>query len=114
VLHNLIDASVIIMIYQLVQSGAARLGWTAPLRRAVGLTQGAEVCQCGHVSSMHDKGGCHAQEEIATQWNEYGKSVAYGWQGCNCVHYVGPLSSYVPEVDGTDSRPAIEAEESEE
>lgn len=63
-----------------------------------------EVCQCEHVSSMHDMSGCHAQREIDTQWNKYGEAIGHGWQSCACVRYVGPLSSYVPEIDGSDDR----------
>ena len=60
-----------------------------------------EVCQCDHPSSMHDKDGCRATVALATKWNSYGEPVKWEeTKPCACVRYVGPHSSYVPELEG--------------
>jgi hypothetical protein len=76
-----------------------------------------EVCQCTHGVSTHDKAGCHAIEFITEKeiigeedfFDHYtekkgvraitNKKVVDQHE-CFCVRYVGPHSSYVPELEG--------------
>lgn len=59
-----------------------------------------DVCQCEHTSSTHDLEGCHAQVQRESRWNrDQGYPTGYEWVGCACVRFVGPASSYVPELD---------------
>jgi hypothetical protein len=61
-----------------------------------------EICQCKHGSAFHDATGCHQRLEKATvtDYDAFGKARAWESSECPCVRYVGPLSSYVPELDG--------------
>lgn len=71
-----------------------------------------EICQCKHAVSEHDKNGCHhvstIYEKVIVGYREYGDGdkmpimdkKATGSATCTCVRYVGPHSSYVPELDG--------------
>lgn len=69
-----------------------------------------EVCQCGHGVSTHDAAGCHKvnfiTEKVIVGTEEYlGERRAItdkkivDQHECFCVRYVGPHSSYVPELD---------------
>jgi hypothetical protein len=76
-----------------------------------------EVCQCTHGVSTHDAAGCHAiefitekeiigEEEFFDHYTEKkgiraitNKKVVDQHE-CFCVRYVGPHSSYVPELEG--------------
>jgi hypothetical protein len=75
-----------------------------------------EICECDHPRSMHNSDGCH-QVELITEQVIIGKEEAVDYysdkkyeqaildekvvdkQKCGCVHYVGPYTSYVPEID---------------
>lgn len=72
-----------------------------------------EICQCGHAVSEHDKNGCHhvstIYEKVIVGYEEYfGGQTRHpvtdrkvvGSATCSCVRYVGPNSSYVPELEG--------------
>jgi hypothetical protein len=61
-----------------------------------------EICQCKHGSAFHDATGCHQRIEKAnvTRYDAFGNAQAWETAECPCVRYVGPLSSYVPELDG--------------
>lgn len=58
-----------------------------------------EVCQCGHYVSFHDKDGCHDTNEV-DKYNAIGDVIGCTREPCKCRRYVGPNSSYVPELDG--------------
>jgi hypothetical protein len=61
-----------------------------------------EICQCDHPSSMHDRDGCREVEEVATKWDSWGNEIKWGeTRPCQCIRYVGPHSSYVPELEGS-------------
>jgi hypothetical protein len=57
----------------------------------------AEVCQCTHGSAFHDGNGCRA---VVVETDPLTKIQRN--RTCSCVHYVGPSTSYVPELDGPD------------
>jgi hypothetical protein len=60
----------------------------------------AEICQCKHGSAFHDAAGCH--HIVNGQILAYvGGDVPIKWEQveCPCVHYVGPSSSYIPELE---------------
>ncbi|WP_327066828.1 hypothetical protein [Kitasatospora sp. NBC_01302] len=59
----------------------------------------AEICQCAHGSAFHDATGCH--HIVKGQGLQYRDGVPIKWERveCPCVRYVGPLSSYIPELD---------------
>jgi hypothetical protein len=59
-----------------------------------------EICQCEHPASMHDKDGCRALVEAEIKWDTYGDPSKWETRPCACVRYVGPHSSYVPELEG--------------
>lgn len=87
-------------------TGAALLaaGWaaghiTARLRRAP-MKPPREICQCGHGAAFHRQDGCNAT--IAREVGAF--SVKH--IPCPCVRYVGPSSSYVPELDGPTAKEA--------
>jgi hypothetical protein len=74
-------------------------GW-ATARRGRSKTP-AEICQCDHGSAFHDGAGCHASVngQILQYDGDY-EPIKWEIAECPCVRYVGPLSSYVPELDG--------------
>jgi hypothetical protein len=57
----------------------------------------AEVCQCKHGSAFHDGDGCRVRVLETDPLTQIGSR-----KKCPCVHYVGPGTSYVPELDGPD------------
>ena len=57
----------------------------------------AEVCQCRHGSAFHDGDGCRESVMVTDPLTRI--SVH---KKCSCAHYVGPATSYVPELDGPD------------
>jgi hypothetical protein len=60
----------------------------------------AEICQCGHGSAFHDQAGCHATVQgQALAYDDFDEPIKWEQAGCACVRYVGPLTSYVPELD---------------
>lgn len=59
-----------------------------------------EICQCEHGASTHDKEGCHASISVENRWDALGNPNGWRYGKCACVRYVGPSSSYVPELDG--------------
>jgi hypothetical protein len=72
--------------------------------------QKTEVCQCRHGVSHHDAKGCnYAKRGKPVGWTRtYSSSggtedVPSKWDQelCPCVKYVGPNSSYVPELEAT-------------
>lgn len=59
-----------------------------------------EFCQCTHGSAFHDGGGCHATVHgQVLKYSSYENPIKWELTECPCVRYVGPLSSYVPELD---------------
>lgn len=61
----------------------------------------AEICQCGHGSAYHDRAGCHRTVKgQILKYDAYADPIKWEIVECQCVRYVGPLSSYVPELDG--------------
>lgn len=56
-----------------------------------------EICQCGHGSNYHNSTGCHDSVEI-DKYDKLGYDVGTEWIPCACVAYVGPSSSYIPEL----------------
>jgi hypothetical protein len=75
-------------------------GWATARHRAKGSP--AEICQCSHGSAYHDATGCHVSIEkgAVTHYRYDGVAIAWRPANCACVRYVGPLSSYIPELDG--------------
>lgn len=60
-----------------------------------------EVCQCGHGSAYHDRAGCHhTVKGQILRYDMYSQPIKWELAECPCVRYVGPLSSYVPELEG--------------
>lgn len=60
-----------------------------------------EICQCGHKASYHDADGCHSTAKgQVLKYDGYWTPIKWEIVDCRCVRYVGPLSSYVPELDG--------------
>ena len=58
-----------------------------------------EICSCTHASSFHDSKGCHKTKRTEV-YDQYGNWSGYQEVECRCIRYVGPASSYVPELDG--------------
>jgi hypothetical protein len=78
-----------------------------------------EICLCSHAVSFHDQNGCHAlrlvtekvivgeEDDISFDYpaNRVGKRAITDEKvvdryECPCVRYVGPNSSYLPELEG--------------
>jgi len=57
-----------------------------------------EICSCTHGANFHDSKGCHQTKRKEVYSN--GEWLGYQEVECSCVRYVGPTSSYVPELDG--------------
>lgn len=93
------------MIELLVGAGIAAAsygtGLLAGRRRRKTAGPPAEICQCKHGSAFHDRSGCH--HEVRGQilkYDQYARPIKWERDECPCVRYVGPLSSYMPELDG--------------
>lgn len=78
-------------------------GWLTGRRDRRLTRPSQEVCQCGHESSYHDKDGCHfvIVKGTVARYDRDGVPVSWEPADCTCVRYVGPLSSYVPELDAS-------------
>lgn len=93
------------MIELLVGAGIAAVsygtGQIAGRHRRKASGPPAEICQCGHGSAYHDRSGCHHQVHgQILKYDVYATPIKWEIADCPCVRYVGPLSSYVPELDG--------------
>lgn len=68
-------------------------------------TNTVEVCQCKHGAAFHDGAGCQTviEQGRVTEYNYAGIPVAWKPAKCTCVRYVGPSTSYLPELDGPSS-----------
>jgi hypothetical protein len=80
------------------------LGYQAGRRDKKQRQPAPEVCRCGHGPERHDKDGCRATAngaEVET-WSYTVPSRPLSWKQvpCSCVRYVGPNTSYVPELEG--------------
>ena len=65
-----------------------------------------ERCQCEHLSAYHDASGCHDEiRDKPLRYDTYDEPTAWSKKRCLCVRYVGPNSSYLPEIDGLDGPP---------
>lgn len=56
-----------------------------------------EVCQCTHGAAFHDGSGCRERVVVRDPLTLLSRNAK-----CSCAHYVGPSTSYVPELDGPD------------
>jgi hypothetical protein len=92
---------------------AAAFSWTAAAvscavsafmvgRRKKPSMNAVEICQCGHGSAFHDGSGCKmlVEKGVVLKYNSYGEPKMWKAAPCACVRYVGPGTSYVPELDG--------------
>jgi hypothetical protein len=82
----------------------AYLGGWASARRGIKKPP-REVCQCKHGSAFHDAKGCHiGVKSTVKSWTDptftAPRPLEWTYAECPCVRYVGPLSSYIPELDG--------------
>jgi len=61
-----------------------------------------EVCQCEHGASYHDGAGCRyvIGKGRVTRYSVSGTPIEWEPAECTCVRYVGPNTSYLPEIDG--------------
>lgn len=59
-----------------------------------------EVCQCEHEAAFHDAEGCHVGVRGRAARFHDGYAIDWEYVRCPCVRYVGPLTSYFPEIDG--------------
>lgn len=62
-----------------------------------------EICRCGHGPERHDGKGCHAVvDRKPVEWYSGTEDMPTAWEEftCTCVRYVGPNTSYVPELEG--------------
>lgn len=79
------------------------LGYFAGLRTRKAKAPAPEVCQCKHGPERHDKDGCHAEVNGPTvrEWSHNINRIPLSWVQvpCTCVRYVGPHTSYIPELD---------------
>lgn len=86
------------------------VGFTLGRRRKSEAPVPEEVCQCGHGSAFHDRTGCHLilyqHEKKIIGRTAYDSPVIQetrvpgSGEECRCLRYVGPGSSYLPELDG--------------
>jgi hypothetical protein len=96
------------MIELLVGAGITAVSYgtglfTGRFRRKTARVLGSlpEICQCGHGSAFHDRAGCHhVVDGQILEHDAYDEPILWERVQCPCVRYVGPLSSYVPELDG--------------
>lgn len=63
-----------------------------------------EICQCKHGAAFHDGNGCHVGVRgPVKKWTDptffAKRPIEWTYVECPCVRYLGPLSSYVPELD---------------
>lgn len=68
-----------------------------------------DECRCKHASVFHDVTGCRKIVTVPVKWDEDFVESKWERRECECLRYVGPHSSYVPELDGLP--PAIEKED---
>lgn len=59
-----------------------------------------DECRCGHASVFHDSSGCRKMVTRPVKWDEDGEECKWVEAECECLRYVGPHSTYIPELDG--------------
>jgi hypothetical protein len=91
------------MLELLAGAGIAAITYAAGLatgRRQRNTTTPAEICQCRHGSAFHDATGCHRTiNGQILAYDDYDEPIKWEQVPCPCVRYVGPHTSYIPELD---------------
>jgi hypothetical protein len=58
-----------------------------------------EICLCTHGANVHDAKGCHAEgRKRVTAIDRHNATETYVFDECTCIRYVGPNSTYIPEL----------------